>query len=259
MVAEDLGGEVTNIDVMIDVGSRVEAPNVSGIASFAGNLSLNPYSSEIDAIGGKVSVTVGREQSIFSASVLSKDVPKAMNIISKAINSTPDSDYVNKYRTLRETYVDETISDYRGTILDQLHETAYLSTPLGTNPLGTPETISGLSKGDIDDFKAKYYTSDRMVVSASGAVDSGALQTVIEKELGGVKAPTGSIDSAIAPSIFTGSDKRIRYDSHGTALVAIGFETKGTQSEDAMTYKLMTKILGEWDVSGPIGNNSSFK
>lgn len=259
MVAEDLGGEVTNIDVMIDVGSRVETPNVNGIASFAGNLSLNPYSSEIDAIGGKMSVTVGREQSVFSASVLSKDVPKAMNIISKAINTTPDSDYVNKYRTMRENYVAETTSDYRSTILDQLHETAYLSTPLGANPLGTPETISGLSKGDIDDFKAKYYTSDRMVVSASGAVDSGALQSIVEKELGDVKAPSGSVDSAIVPSIFTGSDKRIRYDSHGTALVALGFETQGSNSSDAMTYKLMTKILGEWDASGPIGNNSSFK
>lgn len=56
-------------------------------------------------------------------------------------------------------------------------------------------------------------------------------------------------------SNFLGSDVRIRYDSHSTATVAIGFEGASCTDPKTLPLALMTTILGSFTVNSGLGKN----
>jgi hypothetical protein len=72
-------------------------------------------------------------------------------------------------------------------------------------------------------------------------------------------AASSSLAHAMTPSIFTGSDKRIRFDSHPDAVVAIGFQGASSTSAHYVPLMAARSVLGDWCASSPIGINSSSK
>jgi predicted Zn-dependent peptidase len=125
-------------------------------------------------------------------------------------------------------------------------------------PMGTAAAVAGLSGPDLDAFKKAHYSGNKMVISAAGAVDAETFSGLVDKSFGSV-ASTGSGSHKNSDAVFTGSDKRIRFDSMGDALVALAFHAAPTNAAEAVPFQLMTKILGEWDSKGHIGTNSASK
>lgn len=255
IVTESLygSGDVVSIAVKVKAGSRLETSNVNGLASFTAATSMEGANTSF----GHFNADVDREFTTFSATVFKKDVPKAFeslgDILTKPISSVE--------REARAGFVDCMTMDYRSGIIDQLHEAAYLDTPLGMAPIGSADAVAGLSAPDLDGFKKTFYAPDNMVVSVSGAgVDHAAVEGLVAKAF---DKPTTTGSSSLAKTasgaVFTGSDKRIRFDSHPDALVAIGFEAASATSEDAVPLEVMKAVLGDWKATGPIGINSSTK
>ena len=83
-----------------------------------------------------------------------------------------------------------------------------------------------LSKGDLESYIKTHYTADRFVIAGAGAINHSELAELSEKHFN--QLPKGPADGAVAlgmePAIFTGSDKRIRFDSMKEAHVALAFQ-----------------------------------
>jgi processing peptidase subunit beta len=249
------GEGVVSMSVKVNAGSRYETANVNGIAAFAAAASMESIAGDAAKLGGHFSVCTDRETSTFTANVMRKDVPKAMELLGKAV--TGDVSTCN--RDARAGYVECTTSDYRTGIMDQLHEAAFLSTPLAMSPLGSGTSVAGLSAPDLTTFKKNFYSSDAIHVSVAGAgVDHAGVKGLVEKSMT-AGAPSSSLAKVAAPAMFTGSDKRIRFDSHPDALVAVAFEAASATSADVMPMHIMKEVLGSWQATGPIGANSSNK
>merc|ERR1719421_2102393 len=68
-------------------------------------------------------------------------------------------------------------------------------------------------------------------------------------------AAIGKNQIPVEPAVFTGSDKRMRFDSMKAAHVAIAFEAAGADCPQYVPTQLMQTILGEWDRAHPGGRN----
>jgi|TARA_B110000090_G_scaffold198482_1_gene237436 hypothetical protein len=91
-----------------------------------------------------------------------------------------------------------------------------MGTGLGRTILGPEENIRNLTKGDLESYINTHYTADRFVIAAAGAVDHNQLVDLTEKHFGGLpQGPKNAVSTQFDPAIFTGSDKRIRFDSMG--------------------------------------------
>lgn len=249
------GPGVASIAVTVGAGSRVESANVNGIASFTAAASIDSIAAEGAKMGGHFTATTDREVTTFSATVKTADMPAAMALLGKAVCGSVGE--VN--RDARAMQVDCHTSDYRGNVMDHLHEAAFLSNPLGMSPMGTTEAVGGLSAADLDAFKKSHYTSNAISVSVAGAgVEHGAVAGLVDKSFT-PSAASSSLAHAMTPSIFTGSDKRIRFDSHPDAVVAIGFQGASSTSAHYVPLMAARSVLGDWCASSPIGINSSSK
>jgi processing peptidase subunit beta len=228
VASETAHGETATVGVWIDAGSRYETSKNNGAAHFLEHMAFKGTKSrtqkqlevEIENMGGHLNAYTSREQTVYYAKVFKSDVPKAMEILSDILqNSLLDEGAINRERDVILREMEEVNKQYEEVILDHLHETAFMGTGLGRTILGPEENIRSLSKADLQNYINTHYTADRFVIAGAGAVDHKQLVELTDKYFGKLPAgPKDALATKFDPAVFTGSDKRIRFDSMDVSL-----------------------------------------
>eukprot|EP00965_Chrysotila_dentata_P245040 6206324-Pleurochrysis_carterae.AAC.1 len=97
VASENSGGSTATVGVWIDTGSRYESDSNNGVAHFLEHLAFKgtakrtqrAFEIEVENMGAHLNAYTSREQTVYYAKVLKKDVPKAVEILSDILlNST---------------------------------------------------------------------------------------------------------------------------------------------------------------------------
>lgn len=269
VASESAHGETATVGVWIDAGSRYESSFNNGAAHFLEHMafkgtrhrSQKQLEIEIENMGGHLNAYTSREQTVYYAKVFKKDLERAVEILSDILqNSLLEESAINRERDVILREMEEVNKQYEEVILDHLHESAFMGTGLGRTILGPEENVKSLTKGDLESYIKTHYTADRFVIAGAGAIDHKYLVELTEKYFGKLPTtPKGGLSLAMEPAVFTGSDKRIRFDSMKEAHIAIAFQGASWTSEYAFPLMLMQTILGSWDRSSSAGRNLASK
>jgi len=182
-----------SIGVWSVLGSSQEKRDQNGISHFiehmlfkgTENRTALQIAREIDFVGGLLNACTSKEYTSFYAKILSKDLPLAIDLLSDIfLNSVFSPEEIDKEKQviLQEIcMVEDTPDDY---IQELLNKSFFREHPLGYPVLGEPETILALNRAGIIDFFKKYYTSNRMVISAVGALKHDEVIKRIEENFG---------------------------------------------------------------------------
>lgn len=260
--------ETATVGVWVDCGSRYETKKNNGAAHFLEHMAFKGTSNrsqrdlevEIENMGGHLNAFTSREQTVYYAKVFKQDVPKAMDILSDIIqNATFDPAAINRERDVILREMQEVSKEPEEVIFDQLHDTAFLNQGLGQTILGPTENILNLSRDDLVDFVSTHYTAPRVVVAGAGGVDHQQLADLADKNFGSLPKVSPNGEPSFEPAHFTGSEIRTRIDSQDLAHVAIAVESAGWTSEHAFPLMVMQTMLGSWNRTSGLGNNSASK
>ena len=149
---------------------------------------------------------------------------------------------------------------YESQMMDHLHATAYQNGPSGNslgNALeGSSDSVASLTSDDVASVLSGVNGSN-VVVVGTGAGSHDKLVADAEKAYGSLSgaASSSAVGSVADKSAFIGSDVRIRYDSHNTATVALGFEGASWTDPKACSLALMSTLLGSFTKSDGFGKN----
>jgi processing peptidase subunit beta len=262
------GAETATVGVFIDAGSRFETAQNNGAAHFLEHMAFKGTSKrtqqqlevEIENMGGHLNAYTSREQTVYYAKVFKKDVPKAVEILGDILlDSKLDEAAIDRERDVILREMEEVNKNQEELILDHLHETAFQGTGLGRTILGPEQNIRSLTRADLKNYIDTHYRADKMVISGAGAIDHGELCKVVGDVFGSRVKSGGAVDFPMEPAIFTGSDKRVRFDSDDKAHIALAFEGASWTSEYAFPLMVMQTILGAWDRTSGSGKNIASK
>lgn len=216
-------GETAAVGVWIDAGSRYENEKNNGAAHFLEHMAFKGTKNrtqrqleiEIENMGGHLNAYTSREQTVYYAKVFKSDIPRAVEILADILqNSILDEGAITRERDVILREAIEVGKQYEEVILDELHSTAFQGTGLGRTILGPDDNIRKLSRQDLVDYISTHYTADRFVVAAAGAVDHKQLEELTDKYFGNLKPGKGAAAIKEAdPVFFTGSDRRVRYNT----------------------------------------------
>jgi len=262
-------GETATVGVWIDAGSRYETAQNNGAAHFLEHMAFKGTKNrtqqqlevEIENMGGHLNAYTSREQTVYYAKVFKNDVPRAMEILADILlNATLDKDAITRERDVILREMEEVNKQYEEVILDHLHETAFMGTGLGRTILGPEENIRSLTRDDLQSYIRTHYTSDRFVIAGAGAIDHKQLTELTEKHFGSLqRTPKDGLSLKFDPAVFTGSDKRIRYDTMHEAHVALAFQGASWTSEYSFPLMVIQTILGAWNRESSAGRNIASK
>lgn len=178
------------IGVWVKTGSRYETEDISGISHFLEHLvfkgTKNYTDSQIkqyiEGSGGALNAFTGEEFTCYYIKVREKHIELAFKILSDMVihpNLTKEDIDFERKVILEEIkmYMDVPMRHVHN-ILDSL---IWQGHSLGRMISGTFETVKGITRQNILDYKRQYYSCSNMAVVVCGTFDSDSLITLINK------------------------------------------------------------------------------
>ena len=173
-------------------GSGYETHETSGFSHFIEHIlfrgthkrSALDIAVEMDEIGGILNAYTAKEMTCFYAHTLSEHAPKALDIICDMLmNPKLDENDIE----LEKGVIKEEIALYNDSPEDLCADTFYKSiwneSMLGSNILGTEETVDSVTKEKLVAHLNKFYVPERIVISIGGNFDEETVLNICEKYL----------------------------------------------------------------------------
>lgn len=268
--ARPIGSAV--VGVWIDAGTRFERAEMNGAAHFLEHLIFKGTKNRaqrslevgVENIGAHLNAYTSREQTVYYARSLKKDVPEVTELLADILQNSEVSDAaVSRERDVILREMEEVDQIPEEVIFDYLHGTAYQDSPLGRTILGPPERIKTLSPSDLKAYVAEHYKPHRMILAGAGDVDHDELVNLAKSHFGNMPADatgTSSRDLVAAdPAYLVGSDVRIRNDDMPVAHFAIAFESCGWAHPDAVSFMVLQHFMGSYDRASTRAPDSSYR
>ncbi len=197
-----------SLGVWVETGSRDERDDEQGISHFLEHTffkgtrsrTAEAIAREMDALGGEMNASTGREDTAFYTQVLSDRLVDAVDLIADLLNHA--------------TFPEEELARERGVIIEEIrmveddpeewiHDLHALhvwgaDSPLGRPILGTEASVSSFDSDAIYRYLERRYTADRMVISAAGKLDAEELYEMLNCGFG--QLPVGPANDVRPPA-----------------------------------------------------------
>jgi processing peptidase subunit beta len=267
VATEDTGAPTATVGVWIDAGSRYETEENNGVAHFLEHMAFKGTNKrtqqqlelEIENMGAHLNAYTSREQTVYYAKCLSKDVGHALEILSDILtNSKFEESQIERERGVILREMQEVEQNLQEVVFDHLHATAYQGTPLGRTILGPTENIKKIGQSDLVQYIESHYKGPRFVIAGAGGVPHDQMVKFANEHFGKIstKYTKSEIPDLPKPCRYTGSEIRVRDDSLPLAHIAMAVEGCGWKDPDNIPLMVANTIIGSWDRTMAAGSNS---
>ncbi|HCN40027.1 pitrilysin family protein [Rothia sp. (in: high G+C Gram-positive bacteria)] len=181
-----------SIGFWVGVGSRDEAPGMLGSTHFlehllfkgTGQRTALDIAHAFDRVGGESNALTAKEHTCYYARVLDEDTSMAIDVIADMVtNAVIDPELLEQERgvILEEIAMDQ--DDPTDVAFESFIEQLMGAHPLGRPIGGTPQEITDVSREAVWDHYKKFYTPDRLVISAAGSLNHGEIVKLVMESL----------------------------------------------------------------------------
>ncbi|KAJ8361094.1 hypothetical protein SKAU_G00176190 [Synaphobranchus kaupii] len=267
IASEESAHATCTVGLWIGSGSRYETEKNNGAGFFLEHLAFKgtkklPQSAleqEVESMGAHLSAYTSREHTAYYMKTLSKDLPRAVELLSEVVQSSALSESdLERQRGVVLRELEEVEGSLQDVCLDLLHATAFQGTSLGHSSLGPSQNARTLTREDLVEFINSQYKAPRMVLAAAGGVNHSELVDLAKQHFSGVSFEyEGDAVPVLSPCRFTGSEIRMRDDAMPLAHVAIAVEGARATSPDIVTLMVANAMIGSYDITFGGGKNLS--
>jgi predicted Zn-dependent peptidase len=191
--------------IWVAVGSRDETGPQSGAAHFLEHLLFKgthkrtalDISAEIEAVGGETNAFTTKEYTCYYARVLDEDLPLAIDVMCDLVaDSVLEPADVETERGV----ILEEIAMHDDEPGDEVHDlfarAVYGDHPLGRLISGTEETVTPMTRRQIQGFYRKRYVAPQIVIAAAGNLDHATVVKLVRQALRGTPLDTPAASPA---------------------------------------------------------------
>lgn len=250
VIQKNGNAKTCSLGVWVGSGSCFETPETAGTSHFIEHMlfkgtekrSALDIAVEMDEIGGVLNAYTAKEMTCFYAHTLSEHSAKALDIICDMIMNPKLSP---EDIELEKGVIREEIAMYEDSpedlCADSYYEKVWRDSMLGSNILGTNQTVDSVTRESLSAHMKKFYVPERTVISFSGNFDENEAVEICKKYFSGMKN-TGfeltPVSADYSPGIY-----RIKKDFMQNQLI-LGFPGIPLSDKRRDCAALISSILG---------------
>ncbi len=239
-----------SIGIWVDVGSRDEQDEISGISHFIEHMmfkgterrSPKDIAEELDAVGGLLNAYTTKEYTCYHAKVLDEHIDLAIDLLTDMLfNSKFNETDIEREKNV----IIEEIKMYEDAPDELVHDiftkTLWQGHPLGRPIIGTVETVKSFTRDDLLKYYRQHYNPNNMIVALAGNIKHEVavekLRPIFEKF-----KPRETVRQSAPPKGVSG----LNCLNKGTEQVHMVIGTPGYQLDhkDVYTAQLLNTVLG---------------
>lgn len=244
--------ETVSVMIMVRGGSRYETWPISGISHFMEHMffkggvrypTAQDVATALDAIGGEQNAYTNYDKVVYYVKVAAQHLGIGLDVLSDMVlNAKVLQEEVDRERGV----IIEELNMYQDTPTRRIWELAQRLTfgdhPLGWDIGGTKETVTGITRDQLLDFRRTYYRPENMLVIATGRVDPEAFTRDIER-LFPMQSNPGKAEF-LPFTAFPAERLHLETKATEQAQVAWTLPAPALGAEDETAMELATAILG---------------
>jgi predicted Zn-dependent peptidase len=242
---------ISHACVIINAGSRDEDQAKDGLAHFIEHLlfkqtenrTTNQILNRLELVGADLNAYTTKEYTCVHASFLKPHLERSLDLFEDILfHSVFPEEEMNKEK---EVILDE-ISSYQDqpdeAINDDFEDLLFEGHPLGRNILGTPESVKGFKKKDIQLFMKSNYRTDEIIIGIFGDYDFKTVIRISEKLYGKIPA---NLTERVRQKIATYTPKHIVFSKPiNQAHCVIGNRSYSFHHKHRTAFLLLNNLLG---------------
>lgn len=180
------------LGIWVRAGASDEWDEVSGVSHFiehmmfkgTKNRTAKQIAEDVDKIGGVFNAFTGKEATCYYIKTLSSNICKGAEILLDMLTGSKfDQEEMDRERHV----ICEEIKMVKDTpdddVYDTISELVAGGNPLGRSILGTPESLAGIDRSRLVDYRDQMYARDSIVVAVAGNFDEEAIEAIFEDRL----------------------------------------------------------------------------
>jgi len=173
-----------SLGVWVDVGSRDENEKDNGITHFIEHMvfkgtkkrNARQIAEFIEDIGGYLNAFTTKENTCFYVRILGEHLEKGIEVLSDLVqNPVFDKREIEKEKSVVFEEIKDVEDDFEEYIGDLLEYHIFYPHPLGFPIIGTRKTVAEFTQDKLFEHLKKFYTPNRIVISAAGNLNHDAL------------------------------------------------------------------------------------
>lgn len=180
------------LGIWVRAGASDEWDEVSGVSHFiehmmfkgTKNRTAKQIAEDVDKIGGVFNAFTGKEATCYYIKTLSSNICRGAEILLDMLTGSKfDQEEMDRERHV----ICEEIKMVKDTpdddVYDTISELVAGGNPLGRSILGTPESLAGIDRSRLVDYRDQMYARDSIVVAVAGNFDEEAIEAIFEDRL----------------------------------------------------------------------------
>lgn len=244
------GLETLALTVVAGRGAAYEDPARSGwshllehmVFKGAGGRSARDIVEVIENQGGSINAATGYERTSFQVRALKGGLDLGMDVIADLLRrpTFDPADLTREKQVVKQEIAEaaDAPDDY---VFDLIQRASWGDHPVGRPILGSDETVDAASVEALSDWRAQLYAADRLVVSATGAVNEAELMAAAERAFGDLPATAGA--TVPQPATFVGGPQAEARKLEQAHLVFM-LPACGSRDDDYFALRIFAETLG---------------
>ena len=180
------------LGIWVRAGASDEWDEVSGVSHFiehmmfkgTENRTAKQIAEDVDKIGGVFNAFTGKEATCYYIKTLSSNICRGAEILLDMLTGSKfDQEEMDRERQV----ICEEIKMVKDTpdddVYDTISELVAGGNPLGRSILGTPESLAGIDRSRLVDYRDQMYARDSIVVAVAGNFDEETIEAIFEDRL----------------------------------------------------------------------------
>jgi predicted Zn-dependent peptidase len=239
------------LTVMARGGARWEDESRSGwshllehlVFKGAGDMGAREIVERIEGVGGSINAATGYERTSFDIRAMEGCLPLAMQVVSDLmLRPWFEPEEIEREKAVVAQEIAEAFDTPDDHVFDMAQSRAFTDQPLGRPILGSTTSLTACDRSGAEEWRARLYGPERLVLVVSGAVEEDELLQRAEAMFGAARS--GLVDEAgPAPARFVGGEARLARRIEQANLV---FQLPGlaVDDPDLAAMRLFVEILG---------------
>lgn len=253
LVTESVPGRASvHLGLHLLWGSRNEPEHMAGAAHliehmvFKGTHIRSAYDlvKEIEAVGGEIGASTGKEMTSYTVQCLAKDLELGVDLLADlCLNADFKEEEFEKERDVVLSEIAMSNENFEELVFDYAFEDAFGKNPLARPIIGSIESVKSIKCAELFDLYKSAYKPERMLLSVSGEIDHEEVLASLNKYFSFNNSDLEDKSKANSTGCFVGKT-RFEEKPSEQAHVLVSFSAPSYRAEDRLKAYIANTALG---------------
>jgi predicted Zn-dependent peptidase len=253
ITTENTVADIVSAKIFLGIGSSYESKNQAGISHLLATvltkgtkkLSSLDIALKIESLGARLGSDTTADYFLLSMKTVSEDFDDIFRLSGEIIRcpSFPETEIELEKRITIQSIRSQLEHPFSVAFF-QLREMMYQNHPYALSTLGTENTVSQITRYDIQKFYETYFRPDNIVISIVGKISHAKAITLVEQIYGDWQPPITPLATLNLPTITPQPFTAKKYQETQQSIIMLGYLAASVNSYDYAPLKLLNTYLG---------------